>query len=77
VRTGFYRLVRHPIYAGYVVTHAAFCLAHPTFWNLAVFIVADVTLLVRAGLEERTLALDEEYVRYRQKVRWRVVPGLY
>ncbi len=33
VSRGIYRVVRHPIYAGYLVTHAAFLAAHPTLWN--------------------------------------------
>src|SRR5262249_15424229 len=52
---GPYAVVRHPIYAGYLVTHAAFVLAHPTGWNLAILITADVSLVVRALFEERVL----------------------
>ena len=37
---GPYVLVRHPIYAGYLVTHVAFLIAHPTPWNAAVLIMA-------------------------------------
>ena len=29
VCTGIYGWVRHPIYAGYLLTHAAFLVAHP------------------------------------------------
>jgi protein-S-isoprenylcysteine O-methyltransferase Ste14 len=74
---GVYRTVRHPIYAGYLVTHAAFLVAHPTTWNLALLAVSDVALLVRAVYEERTLARDEEYAAYMIDVRWRVLPGVF
>ena len=77
VSTGLYRLLRHPIYAGYLVTHLAFLAAHLTVWNLSVLVVADLALLVRAVVEERTLALDPAYVAYQQKVRWRVCPGIF
>ena len=30
VSSGIYRFVRHPIYAGYLITHVAFLAAHPT-----------------------------------------------
>ena len=30
---GPYTLVRHPIYTGYLITHIAFLVAHPTPWN--------------------------------------------
>jgi protein-S-isoprenylcysteine O-methyltransferase Ste14 len=77
VSSGLYRIVRHPIYLGYLVTHVAFILANPTIWNTVLLVTADVALLARAVREERTLSLDEEYRQYRQVVRWRVVPGLF
>lgn len=77
VRGGIYRLVRHPIYAGYIITHVGFVIANPTAWNLSMLFTADLALLVRAIQEERTLALDPLYVEYQQKVRWRVLPGVF
>ncbi|HAK54052.1 MAG TPA: hypothetical protein DCP38_01020 [Acidobacteria bacterium] len=76
VVSGMYRLVRHPIYLGYLVTHLAFLCAHPLAWNLTVLAAADLALVVRASLEERTLVRDPDYARYRAGVRWRLVPGL-
>ena len=76
VCTGVYGFVRHPIYAGYLVTHVGFLLAHPSPLNLALLVTSDTALLVRAMLEERTLARDPEYVDYMQRVRWRVLPGV-
>lgn len=77
VCSGIYTRMRHPIYAGYLVTHAAFLVAHPTVWNLALFVVSDIALMVRAVYEERTLARDAEYATYMRQVRWRVVPGVF
>jgi protein-S-isoprenylcysteine O-methyltransferase Ste14 len=77
VSTGLYSLVRHPIYLGYLITHIGFLLAHPTPWNLTLLISSDLALLTRAVCEERTLAHDAEYRVYQQRVRWRVVPGLF
>lgn len=74
---GIYTLLRHPIYAGYVVTHAAFLVAHPSAWNLAVLLVSDTALMIRSIYEERTLARDPEYAAYMTRVRWRVVPGVF
>ena len=74
---GIYRTLRHPIYAGYVVTHAAFLAAHPSSWNLAVLAVSDAALMIRAVYEERTLAKDAEYAEYMTRVRWRVAPGVF
>jgi protein-S-isoprenylcysteine O-methyltransferase Ste14 len=74
---GVYRLIRHPIYAGYQVTHGAFLLTHLDLWNVCVFVTSDVALILRAIYEERTLAGDPEYVRYQSRVRWRMVPGVF
>jgi len=77
VSTGLYRLVRHPIYMGYLITHIGFLAAHPTIWNAMTLVGADLALLVRARCEERTLALDPAYRAYQTRVRWRVLPGVF
>ncbi|MGH9312474.1 MAG: methyltransferase family protein, partial [Vicinamibacterales bacterium] len=77
VCAGLYRAVRHPIYAGYVLTHAAFLVANPSLWNVSVIALADAALLARAVREERTLAEDPEYRTYLDRVRWRVLPGVF
>jgi protein-S-isoprenylcysteine O-methyltransferase Ste14 len=77
VSSGLYRIVRHPIYLGYLITHVGFLCAHPTPWNLALLVTADLALLTRAVCEEETLARASEYRAYQQRVRWRVVPGLF
>lgn len=77
VCTGLYRVVRHPIYMGYLVTHAAFLAANPSSWNLAVLVIGDIALMARAVCEEATLARDSEYREYQARVRWRIVPGVF
>jgi protein-S-isoprenylcysteine O-methyltransferase Ste14 len=77
VSTGFYRLVRHPIYLGYLITHVAFVAANPTPWNIGLLLGADLALLARAVCEEQTLARDAEYQAYQARVRWRVLPGVF
>jgi protein-S-isoprenylcysteine O-methyltransferase Ste14 len=74
VSTGLYRFVRHPIYLGYLITHVGFVLANGANWNLLVLGAADVALMMRAVCEERTLAGDDAYRAYMQRVRWRVLP---
>jgi len=77
VSSGLYRIVRHPIYMGYLVTHIAFVFANPSLWNVVLLITADTALLARAVCEEATLAKDPAYQAYQTKVRWRVCPGLF
>jgi protein-S-isoprenylcysteine O-methyltransferase Ste14 len=77
VSTGLYRLVRHPIYMGYLITHVGFLAANPTLWNCLTLLTADLALMIRATREEKTLALDPAYAAYQERVRWRVVPGVF
>jgi protein-S-isoprenylcysteine O-methyltransferase Ste14 len=77
VARGPYRLMRHPIYAGYLICHAAFVVAHPTALNVALVLVSDAALIVRALLEERVLSADVEYQAYCRRVEWHLVPGVF
>jgi protein-S-isoprenylcysteine O-methyltransferase Ste14 len=74
---GPYTLVRHPIYSGYLITHLAFLIAYPSWWNLVVLATADAALVVRALIEERVLNRDAEYQAYCQRVGWHLVPGVF
>ena len=74
---GPYTLVRHPIYLGYLFTHAAFFAQYPTMWNGVVLVFADSALIVRALMEERVLSEDVEYQGYCQRVSWHLVPGVF
>jgi protein-S-isoprenylcysteine O-methyltransferase Ste14 len=77
VIAGPYGIVRHPIYAGYVLTHVGFMCAYPTTWNVVVVVLTDAALMVRALYEERVLASDGAYQTYCRRVAWHVVPGVF
>jgi protein-S-isoprenylcysteine O-methyltransferase Ste14 len=77
VATGPYSLVRHPIYAGYLVTHVAFLAAHPSLWNFVILTFSDACLIIRTSLEERILSKDTDYRLYCKRVGWRLLPGVY
>ena len=74
---GPYNVVRHPIYAGYLVTHIAFFVANPGPWNAAVVVIGDSALVIRALIEERVLGGDEGYQAYCRRVGWHLVPGVF
>jgi len=74
---GPYSLVRHPIYTGYLITHAAFLMAHPAPWNVSVLLAADIALILRALMEERVLSADATYQQYCLRVGWHLVPGVF
>jgi protein-S-isoprenylcysteine O-methyltransferase Ste14 len=77
VARGPYAFVRHPIYAGYVVTHVAFAIAHPSAWNITILVIADSMMIVRALIEERLLRTDAQYEAYCERVAWHLVPGIF
>jgi protein-S-isoprenylcysteine O-methyltransferase Ste14 len=74
---GPYTFVRHPIYTGYLITHIAFLVAHPRWWNVIVILTADTALVARALIEERVLGGDVTYRAYCQRVGWHLVPGVF
>jgi len=77
VAGGPYNLMRHPIYTGYLISHVAFAVAHPTAWNVSVIVASDAALIVRALLEERVLIQDERYRDYCARVGWHLMPGVF
>lgn len=74
---GPYRLVRHPIYFGYLCTHIGFFCFAASWRNLAVYTVLYACQVIRIIDEERVLAADPEYGNYMKRVRWRLFPGLF
>jgi protein-S-isoprenylcysteine O-methyltransferase Ste14 len=74
---GPYRFVRHPMYAGYLLSHVAFLLMNPTGWNLAVYVLAYGLQTPRILAEERLLSRDADYRAYRARVRFRLIPGVF
>jgi protein-S-isoprenylcysteine O-methyltransferase Ste14 len=74
---GPYGLVRHPMYAGYVLTHLGFLLAGPNLWNAIVYAVAASLFIARIVAEERLLTDDPAYQALCAKVRYRLVPFVY
>ena len=77
VSSGPYRLVRHPIYLGYLVTHVGFLLSNMSAWNVAVYAAVYVFQVARIFAEERILAADGGYREYLRGVRYRLIPGLF
>jgi protein-S-isoprenylcysteine O-methyltransferase Ste14 len=77
VSGGPYNVVRHPIYAGYLLTHAAALAVYPSVWNVTIILAADTALVLRALVEERVLRGDARYRAYCRRVGWHLVPGLF
>ena len=74
---GPYAFVRHPMYAGYVTTQIGFLISSPTLWNFSVYALAFFFQLLRIFEEEKLLTQDETYLAFRQRVKYRLVPGVF
>ncbi|HEY3948479.1 methyltransferase family protein [Phenylobacterium sp.] len=75
--SGPYRIVRHPIYAAYLVGQVGFFLLNPSLWNAAVYGVGLGLQVFRIAAEERVLANDAGFAGFRAATPYRLIPGLY
>lgn len=74
---GPYRLVRHPMYAGYFMMQIAFLLTNPSVWNAFVYLVGFGAQVSRILAEERVLGRDPAYAAFAGAVRYRLAPGIF
>lgn len=74
---GPYRWVRHPVYLGWVL--GAFGAAHMTADRLTFAVITTAYLVAAVPWEERALVrtFGDDYARYAQRVRWRIIPYVY
>jgi protein-S-isoprenylcysteine O-methyltransferase Ste14 len=74
---GPYRLVRHPLYLGWMLT--VFGTGHMTGDRLMFAGLTSLYLVIAVPWEEQSLLLSfgADYANYRQRVRWRIVPFIY
>jgi protein-S-isoprenylcysteine O-methyltransferase Ste14 len=75
--SGAYALVRHPLYASYLVMFASYLIANTSWRNALVCIVAVSLMLARIFREERHLACDSSYRAYMDRVRYRLIPIVF
>lgn len=74
VTSGPYRWLRHPAYAGEVLSVLGYVLGSVSMGNAVVLLVLAVSLLARIMVEERMI---EGYGSYKGVVRWRLIPGIW
>lgn len=75
--SGPYRFVRHPMYAGYLLSHLGFLGLNPTPWNLVLYAFCYALQIPRLLAEERLLERDAHYRDYQATVRYRILPGIF
>ncbi len=78
VSTGPYRYVRHPMYLGVIIMLVCIPLALGSLWALIPAAVLTGLIIVRTDLEDKMLHAElQGYKAYAQKVRHRLIPGIW
>ncbi|MBN1848167.1 MAG: isoprenylcysteine carboxylmethyltransferase family protein [Deltaproteobacteria bacterium] len=79
VTSGVYAKIRHPLYISIICMDIGIAIA---FGVMATFILALLAIIhwVLTALKEEEALLKQfpdEYARYKQQVRWRMIPGIF
>lgn len=78
IDTGPYALIRHPGYLGFFGWALSTPLLLGSWWALVPALLSIASLVVRTGLEDRTLREElGGYQEYAGRVRYRLVPGIW
>ena len=78
VSTGPYRWLRHPGYAGALLSYLTTPIFLDSIWSYVPALFLSLVLVIRTYLEDKTL--QEElagYPEYARRVRYRLLPGLW
>jgi len=78
ISSGPYAFVRHPMYSGIMLFFVGVPLLLGSWWGVAIAPAFAVLFAIRARIEERALVEGlPGYADYAERVRYRLVPGLW
>jgi protein-S-isoprenylcysteine O-methyltransferase Ste14 len=78
VTGGPYRYVRHPGYVGWNIMMVGLAVALGSLWGFIPTAIMLALMLVRTALEDRTLRKElAGYREYAERVRYRLIPGVW
>jgi protein-S-isoprenylcysteine O-methyltransferase Ste14 len=76
--TGPYRYARHPMYAGMILLGLGVPLILGSWWALVPGVLTGIIFVVRTALEDQMLRAElSGYVEYADRVRYRLLPGVW
>lgn len=77
VSTGMYRFVRHPAYLGYAIGELGYLFQSFSLWNVALVTTMWICQYHRIRAEEGLLSRNADYMRYKERVRFALLPGVW
>lgn len=77
VKGGVYKIVRHPIYAGYLVNYSCFLAQNYNTHNAIIFLLFVFFECYRLVREEKLLKENPEYLEYTKTTPWRICPKIW
>lgn len=78
VSGGPYRWVRHPGYAGALLTYLATPILLDSWWTFVPALFLTIVLIIRTAWEDKTLQEElDGYRKYAGRVRYRLLPGVW
>ena len=78
VDTGLYAIVRHPMYAVTILLFLSIPLVLGSWISFALFLIYPATIVLRIKNEEEVLEQGlEGYKEYKEKVKYRLLPGIW
>ncbi len=78
VDTGPYRWIRHPGYAGAILSYIGIPLLLDSIWTYLPVVFVTIILLIRTSLEDQTLQKElPDYADYVTRTRYRLIPGVW
>ncbi len=76
--TGPYKYVRHPMYVGVILIMICFPFSLGSVYTLIPAVIIVILFFIRTALEDKTLREElPGYAEYAQKVRYRLIPGIW
>jgi protein-S-isoprenylcysteine O-methyltransferase Ste14 len=78
VSSGPYRWMRHPGYAGALLSYLGTPIFLDSLWAYLPVVLFGIALFIRTALEDQTLQDElEGYREYASRVRYRLIPGIW
>jgi len=76
--TGPYKIIRHPGYAGAIVSILAYPFILGSWWGLVLSGILTIMIIIRTKLEDRMLQKElPDYTDYAKQVKYRLIPHVW